>query len=139
MTSQKKSEKTPIQPLLFAIFPVLSLLGHNIIEIAPEEGLRALLISVVLVGLVWLVARAISRWTWGRAALVATLFAGLFFSYGHVYALVENASVLGFRVGRHLFLGPLWAGLFVAGVWGIRKIRDPEAFNRALNYIGRLY
>lgn len=135
-TPNNKPKKATLHPVLFAIFPVLSLLGHNIIEIAPEEGLRVLLFSVILVGLVWLTVRAISRWTWGRAGLAATLFAGLFFSYGHVYTLVENASVLGIRVGRHLILGPFWLVLFVAGVWGIRKLRDPGAFTQALNFIG---
>ncbi len=128
--------RLPFHPLLIGVFPILSLMGHNIIEIAPVDGLRSLLISLVLAGLVWLAARAVPGWTWARAGLVASLFAGLFFSYGHVYALVEGTSLLGLRLGRHLILGPVWVGLFVAGAGAISRIRDTIGLTQGLNVIG---
>jgi hypothetical protein len=135
--SQKDHARAlPLHPLLIGLFPILSLMGHNIIEIAPEDGFRSLLVSAALVGLVWLVTRAVTRWSWARAGLAASLFAGLFFSYGHVYTLVEGASLLGLRVGRHLLLGPVWVGIFIGGVWGIRKIQDTATLTQALNLIG---
>ena len=42
----------PIHPLLIGVFPILSLLGHNIIEISPLDSLRVLVISIFMVGLV---------------------------------------------------------------------------------------
>jgi hypothetical protein len=126
----------PVHPLLIGAFPVLTLLGHNIVEIAAGDGLRILLLSIFLVGSVWLLARAVTGWNWGKSALVASLFASLFFSYGHAYSLVEGANLLGVRVGRHLFLGPLGLGIFIAGVWGVSKVRDTATLNRMLNIIG---
>lgn len=132
----RSGEGATLHPLLFGLFPILSLLGHNIIEVAPADSLRAILSAVLVLGLLWLLTRAITRWSWSRVGLVVSLFALLFFSYGHVYALVEGASLLGLRFGRHLFLVPFWLAIFLAGIRGIARIGDPATLTRTLNFIG---
>jgi hypothetical protein len=131
-----RAGRWPVHPFLIAAFAILSLIGHNIIEIAPGDGLRALLLSLLLVGIVLLVTRAVARWSWARSGLVASLFAVLFFSYGHIYTFVEGTTLFGFRVGRHLVLGPIWMAIFIAGVWAIKRMKDPANLTRTLNIVG---
>ena len=112
-------------PVLFAIAPVISLIGHNLMEIHPSTGLRPLLLLVVLTMSAMLL---MYRWLKDnqRSAMLISLFLLLFFSYGHVYygLVAESAHGLFSRIGligNHLALGLTWTLLYLAGVWVVMR------------------
>ncbi len=123
----------PFHPLLFAAYPVLALLAWNLGELQPVAGLRSLAISLLLAGALW--------WGLGRllhdahkAAILTSLVAVLFFSYGHVYQVTEGVSLAGVVVGRHRLLLVVWAAALVgASAWMVRRQAIPQGLTRFLN------
>jgi hypothetical protein len=77
----------PWYPIVFSAYPVLYLLSFNVGQVHPAAGLRALLLSMVLGGFLFLLLHFLLRNKY-RAAFLAALWLELFFSYGHIYNLV---------------------------------------------------
>ena len=126
----------PLHPFLFAIYPVLALLAFNISEVDLSSGLRPLLLSVFLAGLLVLVFYWVYR-DWGRTALISTILLILFFSYGHLYILFKGVSVGGFYLFRHRTLVPLWLGLAALAVWwASHKSLHTTSATYTLNVVG---
>jgi hypothetical protein len=123
-------------PFLFAVYPVLALLAYNIEEIKVQDALRSLVVSLLAV---WIVYFLLSRWlkNSSKAALITSLGLFLFYTYGQIYNLFKPISWLGFDLGRHRLLLPVWVALFVFGV--VLILRHKKSFSsltRALNLIG---
>ena len=137
MKKPEKLTQRPIYLLFLSLFPVLSLLGINIAETAPEEALRSILVSLVLGGGVLLLAYPLFR-DWHRAALAAAIFLIIFFSYGHVYNLIKQIALGEMLLGRHRFLGPLGFVLLLAGWWWVKTLADPGTYSRTLNLFAAL-
>ena len=126
----------PVHPFLFAAYPVLALLGRNIVEVAPQASLRPLVLSITAAGLVFLTLRLVLR-DWARAALVSTFLLALFFSYGHVYALLEAHPIAGFNLGRHRYLAVIYAAILLIGLWVlIWRSKQPTRTVLPLNLMG---
>ncbi|MHC1783409.1 MAG: hypothetical protein AB9891_11770 [Anaerolineaceae bacterium] len=132
----KKEKKTILfHPVLFGIFPILSFMASNINQARPELAYRSAVVSLVGCSLIYLIMKLVVKDT-PRAALLATLFLVLFYSYGHVYSELETNTVLGLSLGRHRLMAPLWAVLMAAGAWWIlKKGKDSWQFNTLLNAI----
>ncbi|MFQ5942800.1 MAG: sulfatase-like hydrolase/transferase [Anaerolineales bacterium] len=123
-----------LHPLLFASFPVLSLLAQNLDWVSLSDAARALIISIiaaaVLFGLSWLILRDPPR-----AGLIATLLLLIFFSYGHLYGAMKEVG-LGATIARHRYMAPMAAVLTVAGlVWIIRSSNNLRPLTRVLNVV----
>ena len=137
-SSKKQSwlQGFPIHPFLFALYPILALLGINVAEVDLGSGVRPLLFSLLLAGLLMSVLYLIYR-DWRRAALVTTLFLILFYSYGHLYILLKGVNVNGIYLFRHRTLIPIWLGLGILAVWWTsRKSLQMTSITRTLNTIG---
>jgi hypothetical protein len=80
----KKLQTLPFYPFLFALYPVAALYAHNLSKVSPADALRPVVVVLAacaaLVGLLWLLSRSSHG-----AALAASLWLILFFSFGHVY------------------------------------------------------
>ena len=129
-------KRVPFHPFLFAVFPVLAFLGHNITEVSPNVIVRPLL--VVLAGALFLFAifRLVLRSSL-RAGLILTLFLALFFTYGQVYNLLKEGSGILLSLARHRYLVVVYAVVLVAGVVLIMRSRgDLRVPNQALNLVG---
>ena len=116
-----KRSSLPFHPILLAVYPVLALLNHNIGQVRPILGLRAVVLSVVgALGLLVVLRLILHSWT--AAGLLASLAIVLFYSYGPAYELLGQVQVAGTSLGRHRFLAPLWIGLLIFGtilvLWG---------------------
>jgi len=126
----------PLHPFLFAIYPILALLAFNISEVGLLSGLRPLLLSVLLAGLLIFLSYLIYR-DWKRTAFISTMILILFFSYGHVYILFKGVNVNGFYLFRHRTLVPIW---FVLGAlmiwWASRKSVNIASVTYILNVVG---
>lgn len=112
-----------LHPFLLAVYPVLSIYAANSDRLRPIFTLRPLILSLLLclivLVLMWFVVR-----DWRRAGLVTSLFTILFFTYGHLYTLLEGATLAGIAIGRHRMLLTLWFTLFLLGSWFIWKRLD---------------
>ncbi|MFM8320128.1 MAG: hypothetical protein ACKOC5_04355 [Chloroflexota bacterium] len=123
-------------PLLFAAYPVLSLLAYNIEEIKVQDGLRALLAVLLLGGLAHLALARLLKNPY-RSGVIVTLGLVLFFSYGQVYNLLNRLDLPGIALGRHRLLLPLWGLLFAAGLaWALRRKGRFPMLTYALNAMG---
>jgi hypothetical protein len=100
----------PYYILITAIYPVMFLWVVNFDQVPGYVAPRSLVISLgftaIVFLLVWLIVRPLQK-----AAIVSFVWLVLFFTYGHVFDLVGNLQVLGFVIGRHRFLFPVWLGL----------------------------
>ncbi|HSB01970.1 MAG TPA: hypothetical protein VLE49_15070, partial [Anaerolineales bacterium] len=103
----KKTSIFPWHVLLFAAFPVISLLANNTGQVNYAVAYRPLVLSVVFSSILCVVARWLLH-DWQKAGALVTVFNLLFFSYGHVYSYFEDAQVAGILIGRHRVLGAIW-------------------------------
>ncbi|MGB8253668.1 MAG: hypothetical protein WCF08_10670, partial [Anaerolineaceae bacterium] len=125
-------------PFLFVLFALLSLLVANQQRLPVFQILRPLLIFFSLTALLLCLARWLAK-DWQRAGLITTLLLLLFFSYGHVYGLLEGSSLFGLDIGRHRFLLSLYALLLMGGGFLILKDRrSPLRLTVWLNVITAL-
>jgi hypothetical protein len=79
--------KFPLYPILFSIFPVLSLAAYNIDEISLDVIFRPLLVSLLAGVILFGLAKLIFQ-DWGQAALAVLVALFFFFIYGQVYNIL---------------------------------------------------
>lgn len=111
------NKKTIFYPLLFALFPIFSLISANIGEVVAASTWDILLpVLVALAGVIafWLFARSLTRSN-ERAALITALAVIFFFSYGYVRETLLGVSVGGVGLARHRYLLPVVGAIFVSG------------------------
>ena len=129
-------QRVPLHPFLFAIYSILALLAFNISEVAVSSGLRPLVLSILVAGILILLFYLVYR-GWQRAALISTIFLILFFSYGHIYILLKGLEVGGFYLFRHRTLVPLWIMLAALAIWWVsRSSTNRPAATYTLNVVG---
>ncbi|MEW6718690.1 MAG: sulfatase-like hydrolase/transferase [Chloroflexota bacterium] len=122
-------------PFAFCVFPILVLLGNNIEETKMASSMRSILVSLLGTMLLVLILRYVFK-DKHKATVLTTFALLLFFSYGHIYNLVEKTVFLGMNIGRHRFLALLWLVMFISGLlWINRKKVDFSEFAPALNVI----
>jgi hypothetical protein len=129
-------ERFPLHPFLFAIYPILALLAFNIAEVDFSSGLRPLVLSLIVAGLLVLIFYLVYR-DWRRTALISTIILILFFSYGHIYLLLKGVEVGGFYLFRHRTLIPIWIVLATLAIWwASRRSINITPVTYTLNIVG---
>ena len=128
--------RLPLHPLLFAGFPVLSLLAHNLVEVEPNSAWRALIVSLLVAAAATAVLGLLLHRDWTSAAVWVSGALILFFSYGHLYAALKSTVILGVTLGRHRVLGPGLAAAAIAGFYLLRRSKELEATTLVLNITG---
>jgi len=107
-----KKQTFPFYPFLFAAFPVLALFAYNKFETQFSNILRPLLVTLLIGSLLYGLFYLIFHKKVSKAALVTGVSLLLFFSYGHVFNLIQSSERLRPILGRHPFLvaifGLLW-------------------------------
>lgn len=125
----------PISTLLFAAFPVLSLLAHNIDQIRGIEAIRSLVVALLVSLILVLIYKLILK-EWHRAAIAGSFSILIFFSYGHVYSLFKQVSLFNLFLGRHRYLIPVWLVLFALGLYLIiKRLKDPQKYILGINLV----
>ncbi|MBN2147595.1 MAG: hypothetical protein JW726_09410 [Anaerolineales bacterium] len=111
------------------------MLASNIQEVDPQVVLRPLLICLLGGGLLFIASWLILR-NWLKAGITSSFLLTLFFSYGHIYAVLETVSLAGIQVGRHRYLAVIYGAILLVGLWWIlRRFRDFAPATQALNAI----
>ncbi len=96
-----------------AAYPVLALLSYNISQVRYTAGIRPVIVSVAVAALLFLLFRLVYR-DWHRAAFATAAFTVLFYTYGHVFDLLQQKWKTLFPA----WLGGLWLVLLIlALVW----------------------
>jgi hypothetical protein len=122
-----------IHPFLFALYPILALYVHNIDELLLNEAFLPVIITVGMVAIFWFLLQRRMK-DIRKTGLLVSLLIVFFFSYGHVYNLLQNTVGDGFGILRHRYFLPLWCFLFF-GIWFyvVRTRRDVRNVSNFLN------
>lgn len=127
--------KFPLYPILFSIFPVLSLAAYNIDEISLDVIPRPLFVFLLVGLLLFGVAKLMFR-DWHRAALTVAVILFFFFIYGQVYNVLEDVTIRGISLFRHRTLLPLFILLLVVSLVLVARYRNrPNSSPYGLNLL----
>ena len=102
-------------PLLFSFFPTFYVYSQNIHILIPTELLLPLLVisGGTVVGF-FILGKILKNKI--KAAIIITLFLVLFFSYGHVYNVLNDISPENLDLGKHRYLLIPFSVIFVSGI-----------------------
>jgi hypothetical protein len=129
-------KRIPFYPLFFAANPVLALLATNIVEVDIPVIYRPLLLTTFFSILILFITRLFLG-NLQKAALVTTILMILFFTYGHVYQLLESKDILGMNIGRHRYLVPFYVGVGGLGIaFVLLKVKDYFTVTQVMNVVG---
>jgi hypothetical protein len=123
----------PFHTVFVAAYPVLALMAHSLLQVAPIDGCLSLGISLALALVLLILLRLIIK-DWQRAALAASLLVILFFLYGHIYIVIKGFGINGFYPFHHRTLLLIWAVVGVGGLWFFARRPLPlDAVTSGLN------
>lgn len=117
---KSKLRDFPWYAILFAIYPVLTLLAHNIGEVEYAVAYRALLTSALISIFSLLILYLLLR-DWKKAGILTVVWLLAFFFYGHVFGYVKGLEFNGRILGRHTYFMAVWLIFFLGIVWLILK------------------
>ena len=124
-----------IHPFLVAIFPILFLASHNVEQISFSETLLPSAIVSVFTLLLLLLSGLILRDN-QKAGILVSVFLLLFFSYGHVHAMIQGWQIGSFLIGRNRYILLTWGMFLTCSAYFIIKTRrDLHNFTNILNIV----
>ncbi len=114
-------------PFLLALYPALHLLSQNTASVRPRAAYLSLLLSAAVVLVLWALFSLVLK-SRGKAAILATLTAVLFFSHGHLLKVVGGEPRTAWILigGGSFFI--LASGILLARWHG-----NPQPWNRILD------
>ena len=117
MNELKKYNKKSsiIHPFLFAIFPIMFLYSENI-HLLPSTEIILPLIIVVGLSIIAYFSIGFILKNKNKAALIITLFLIIFFSYGHIYNIINTSDLENFEIFKHRYLLIPFFGSLVFGI-----------------------
>jgi hypothetical protein len=131
--SSKILSHFPFYNFFFGIYPVLFLWLNNYQKIHGYVVPRSLLISMVFSTIIFLFFLAVVR-SAQKAGLLAGVWLILFYSYGHVYSLIDGMTFMGITIGRHEYLIAVWLILGLTGmIYFLVSQRNFDSITKNLN------
>jgi hypothetical protein len=116
----------PWYPIVFSAYPILALLASNVGQVKAGAGLRPLLISVGVTSVLFVLLYLIFR-NWHRAGFLLTLLLALFFSYGHLYIVLDEKYP---KVNFSPWMLTAWAILAVGALfWAWKQTPSASGLN----------
>jgi hypothetical protein len=129
-------KKAVLFPFMAALYPVLALLAGNLGQIGLGDAGRAIIVVFLLSGGLLVLLRWLTN-SWSKAGILTTLVLILFFSYGHVYRWLEATTIVGFSLGRHRFLVPVYGITLLLGFLAVGRLKKlGEGWLVFLNTLG---
>jgi len=116
-------KKIPLYPILLSLYPPIALFAANQGQIGLDKAFTPLIFSLVIGAALYLLFILITH-DHARAGVLTAISELFFFSYGHVYSLIEGDTVSGFLLGRHRFLFPFWVILLAVLLWLVLRSRN---------------
>jgi Sulfatase len=123
-----------LHPILFAAYPALGEVAFNVTQNPPLFGARIVLLSVLVGGVLLLLAWLSTR-DGHRAAFLASLLVFPILGYGHVYRLVQGKHIGPFVWGRPEIILGVWALLIIllGSRWTWRRLHDSQLITQFMN------
>jgi hypothetical protein len=110
----------PWYAILFAAYPVLTLLAHNIGEVEYRVAYRALFASIsVSIFAIFILYFLLHDWK--KSGILTVLLFFAFFFYGHIFRYMRGMEINGVVIGRHTYFMAAWSALFLGIAWFILK------------------
>ena len=122
MSSMQPFQSSFLHPLLFAFFPIIAVYSVNIGLIQLEQFILPTLLIVGSALLFFLCLKYILK-NGKKAALIVSLAFIIFFSFGHVYNMLNQVSIGDTDLGSNSILLPIFAILFGIGSFLIIKTK----------------
>ncbi len=135
MIKIKNSVKTSIiYPFIISLYPPLALFAANQGQIGFDKVVLPILFSIGFAIVAYFFFYLGTRKA-DIAALLTLALEFFFFSYGHIYTLVEGSNLGGILIGRHRFLFPVWLLLLAIVLWLIlRGKRAQSSFGQVITF-----
>jgi len=87
--NQNMKRALVIHPFLFAIFPIIFLFSVNVNSVFPEEIIFPLFFVIAITFLIWIVLSFLIK-SRIKSGFIVSMGLVLFFSYGHIYILLDE-------------------------------------------------
>ena len=117
-----------IHPILFSIYPIIFIFSQNIHLLPVTEIFLPIAIMLSLTGFtIFILGKKINNKN--KIALVISLLVIVFFSYGHVYNILNDSELENSEISRHRYLLIPFAITAVLGT--IYFLKSKKIFNNA--------
>ena len=97
-----KLKSLTFHPILFGIFPVLSLFENNISFTPIREIILPIIIITLVIIPTWVFLKIIIKDN-EKSAFIILLSLILFFAYGPIFSAIDDIIINGEDVGRHMY------------------------------------
>ena len=129
-------KRIPFHPLLFAVYSILALFANNISQVLIEDVQRSFIVSIALGFIIFFAIFVLVR-GWQKTGLIASAALLLFFSYGHVFKLLQGFAIGPILIGRILVVLPIFGLIFVLWLWWVlTRLPAPEKLTSGFNFVG---
>jgi hypothetical protein len=112
-----------VHVILLPIFFILFLFSYNQDELILQDLFTPLFFACVIVITLMIVFRFFSK-NIQKNYLILSMVIILFFVYGHVFMTFDDLKIEQFDIGRHLFILPIFFGIFIFSIFLIRNYFD---------------
>ncbi|NQV18069.1 MAG: hypothetical protein HQ534_05950 [Armatimonadetes bacterium] len=132
-----------LYPFIFAIFPVLFFLSHNIKQTSKQDiilSIYIVVITLIVSGLLYLFLNLFLK-NYYKAGLLVSLILFIFYSYGHFYSIIEKINIPLIRfstvyIGANKLLFLFYLLLIVFVIYILRKLKlSLNNFTKFLNIV----
>ncbi len=127
-----------LHPIAFALFPILSLISHNIDQVALSEGVNPAIFTLILVFGFWMITSIVLR-NAEKASILASLAAVVFFNYGKLQDfLYQKGWHIGeIILGRNMILIPTISLFFYCfSLWLAKRQLSIRSLSQLLTVMG---
>ena len=137
MTIRPLIDSGVLFPLSMTVGAILSVYTSNRAYFALEDVVRPLLLALMTCALLYF-GYGLVNVKGGARSLLAGLVLLLLLTYGHLYNVVEGATILGKAVGRHRYLLGVSASLLVLAHLAIisGRVRPTAGLGKSLSVVG---
>jgi len=123
-------------PVLFALFPILSLYAANLAIVPIEDTYRATGILLSCALLLWLLLFAVVR-DWKRSGMAVSVAVTLFFAFGYVWSIVVDNYMLWSWFQPKERFQTIWVALTsCVALLFLWKWKFAPKLNSAFNWVG---
>ena len=109
-------------PILFGIFPVLSLFESNMSFTPIGEVILPIIIIILIIIPIWIFLKILIKDN-KKAAFVISLSLILFFIYGPIFFAMDDVTINGEDIGRHRYLMIPFLGIWIVGITFLIKTK----------------
>ena len=122
MDMETKKNSKIFHPFLIAFFPIIAVYSVNIGLIQLEQFIFPTILIIGSAFLLFLCLKYVLK-NGKKAALIVSLAFIIFFSFGHTYNILNQASTSDIDLGSNIILLPIFAILFGIGTFLIIKTK----------------